>query len=183
MPEHDLFEIMGDKEHTGEVTEDWFICIPGIVAINEDPEHQDRIKCVIPYIDEDAIHDKWIDSLVRFTGPEGYGDSHRPALGTEVVLLGRGGMPHNLFYAARFNEDFLVPERLRSNGVRGFRHDDDYLALMDGDYTLEAGGKVTITAEGEVKLSGSKIVLQSDTKVEIDAPQGLWVNGVQMMVP
>jgi hypothetical protein len=183
MPEHDLYALMGDKENTGEIHENWFVAIPGIVAINEDPEHQDRIKCVIPYIDEDVIHDKWIDSLVRFVGPEGYGDSHRPALGTEVILFGRSGQPHNIFYVSRFNEDFLVPERLRVPGVRGFKHDDDYLALVDGDYTLEAGAKVTIEAEGEVKLKGSKIVLQSDTKVEILAPQGLWVNGVQILVP
>jgi len=175
--------LVGNKENTGQINENWFIAIPGIVAVNEDPEHQDRIKCVIPYIDEDQIHDKWIDAWPRFVGPEGYGDSHRPALGTEVVLIGRGGMPHNLFYTQRFNEDFLVPERLRAQGVRGFKHDDDYLALMDGDYTLESGGKVTISAEGELKLAGSKIVLQSDTRVEVNAPQGLWVNGVQVIVP
>ena len=112
---------------------------------------------------------------VRSFASSDFGDSHRPALGTEVILFGRNAQKHNLFYVATYNEEFLVPERLRQSGKRGLRH--------DGDYILEAQGKCEIKAGGELKLAGSTVVLESDSRVEINAPGGLWVNGVQVIVP
>jgi Type VI secretion system/phage-baseplate injector OB domain len=189
--ERNLYTLMGGKEHTGEIQERWMVAYWGIVAVNVDPENQDRIKVVIPSINESEICDKWVRPMIRFCGPKGFGDSHRQTVGTEVLLFGRGGQKHNLFYVPVYNEDYLVPVRLRARDVRGFHHDKDYLAITDRDFTVEGGRDVSVKAgrsleleAGEVlSLKGSRVVLSSSTRVEIDAPEGLWVNGVRVNVP
>src|ERR1700683_3082339 len=95
----DLFEMVGDKEHTGVTREDWMICVNAIVANNNDPELQHRIQVTIPDIDETLICTKWCRPLVWFTGPPGFGSYHLPAEGSEVVLFGMKGEDHHLYYA------------------------------------------------------------------------------------
>jgi hypothetical protein len=187
----DLYELMGDKRHTGEQRDYWFAGINAIVAINEDPEHQDRIKVIVPDVDEDEIHDRWITPYIRFVGPKGYGDSHRPGVGTEVIVFGRQNEKYNLFYVGRYNEDYLVPEKLRDPDVRGFYHDKDYKALTDRDFEIYAKRDLEIHADRDVelkavrhlKLSGATVEIRSEGKVEIFAPGGLWVNGEMVVVP
>jgi hypothetical protein len=158
----DLFELMGDKEHTGVTRDDWLVMVNAIVAVNEDPEHRHRIKVVIPDIDEDERCEKWCDRLVWWTGAPGYGDFHIPEIGSEVCLIGRLSEKHTLFYISRFNEDFPVPKDFwRPPDTRGFRTDGDYKSIVELDHFMRAG----------------RFVMESDASFRIVAPGGFYVNG------
>lgn len=158
----DLFAFMGDKESTGVIRDDWVVGLNAIVAVNEDPEHQHRIKVVIPSVDEDRVHDKWCDRLVIWSGAPGYGDFHIPEKGSEVVLIGRLGGKHNLMYISRFNEDFPVPKDFwLPPHTRGFRTDGDYKTIVTLDHQMYAG----------------RYRIESDSSVQIIAPAGFFVNG------
>ena len=161
MPEHDLFELMGNKEHTGQIREEWVVALEAIVAINNDPEHQHRIKVVIPTIDENEICDKWVKRIVWWSGASGYGDFHPPEIGSEVILFGRLGQKHNLYYASVFNEDFLVPPDFRRPSVRGFRTDGDYHQIAELDF----------------QIRGGRIELEADASITLIAPAGVYFNG------
>jgi hypothetical protein len=156
-----LFGLMGRKEHTGVLREQWAVALEAIVAVNEDPEHQHRIKVIIPTFDEDRIVDKWIKRIVWWAGAPGYGDFHIPEIGSEVVLFGRLGEKHNLYYASVFNEDFVVPTDFRKPTVRGYRTDGDYKHITELDHQLRTG----------------RLRIESDSSVEIIAPAGLFING------
>jgi len=161
MAEHDLYNLMGDKEHTGQVVDKWVFALEAIVAINEDPEHQHRIKVIIPAIDEDMIHDKWVKRIVWWSGAPGYGDFHIPEKGSEVVLFGRLGQKHNLYYGSVFNEDFIVPSDFRRPTIRGFRTDGDYASIVELDHQIRAG----------------RLRIEVESSTEIIAPAGLFING------
>ncbi|HXG23680.1 MAG TPA: phage baseplate assembly protein V [Chthonomonadales bacterium] len=161
MPEHDLYTLMGGKENTGEIRDTWMIAQEAIVAVNEDPENQHRIKVVIPAIDENKICNKWVKRLVWWAGAPGYGDFHIPEIGSEVVLFGRLGQKHNLYYISVFNEDFIVPSDFRKPDTRGFRTDGDYKAIVELDYQIRAG----------------RLLIETDASARIIAPGGLYING------
>ena len=170
--ERDLYDLMGGPEGTHEERNDWAVAFWGIVAVNEDPEHQDRIKCVIPSLDENEFCEKWIRPMVFFSGPRGYGSSHRPSVGSEVLLFGRNAQKHNFFYISVTNEDHLVPSELREDGVRGLKHDEDYLLIADRDLKFSAGRNLRLMAAGKIVLEASR--------VDITAPDGLWVNNTRI---
>jgi len=164
MPE-DLYELMGDKSNTGIVRMNWMVAVPGIVAINEDPEHRHRIKVIIPVIDENEIHDKWIDRFVWWAGQPGYGDFHIPELGSEVMLIGDRAQKHNIYYISRFNEDYPVPKDFWGPpDTRGFRTDGDYKSIVEldhfqfaGRFHIEAHSSVNIIAPGGLFINGKKV--------------------------
>ena len=157
-----LYDVMGGKENTGVIRDDWVVGVNAIVAVNEDPERQHRIKVIIPSIDENEIHDKWCDKLVWWSGQPGYGDFHYPELGSEVVLFGRLVEKHTLYYVPRFNEDHLVPPDFwLPPHTRGFRTDGDYKSLVELDHFMFAG----------------RFLLESHSSVRILAPGGFFVNG------
>ena len=86
-----------------------FIAIEGIVAENEDPEHQHRIKVIIPLLDEYRVRDEWVRQAGCYVGGPGFGSFYMPPIGSEVVLFGRLGQKYNLYYLSVYNEDFRVP--------------------------------------------------------------------------
>jgi hypothetical protein len=162
MPETDLFELMGNKEWTGQNPDKWMFALNAIVAVNEDPEHQHRIKVIIPVIDESVIHDKWIPRAVWWAGAPGYGDFHYPEKGSEVLLFGRLGQKHNLYYISRFNESYVVPKDFwLPPHTRGFRTDGDYKSIVELDHQIRAG----------------RFLIEADASVRIIAPGGLFING------
>jgi hypothetical protein len=168
MAGYDLFELMGDKENTGVIRNDWMICVPGVVAVNEDPEHRHRIKVIIPVIDEHEVYDQWVNRLVWWAGAPGYGEFHIPALGSEVVLMGDRGQKHHLYYISRYNEDYLVPPDFWGPAdTRGFRTDGDYKSIVELDHFQFAGrmhievhSSVNITAPAGLFINGKKVVLE-----------------------
>ncbi|GEM_PF-3402429 len=159
--QRDIFSVMGHKDGTTLIRNDWAVALEAIVAINEDPEHQHRIKVIIPSIDEDEIHDDWINRMVWFTGAEGYGDFHIPGIGSEVLLFGRTAEKHHLYYISRFNEDFRVPPDFDRPTVRGFRHDGDYKQIVELDFQIRAG----------------RLEIEADASITLIAPGGIFLNG------
>jgi len=107
---------------------DWMIAVEGIVASTQDPEQMHRIKVIIPSMDESRVHDEWVTALVPWVGAPGYGPAHVPEVASEVLLFGRLGQKHTLFYLSRFNEDFPVPAAF-ADGSRGLNSDTVYKLL------------------------------------------------------
>lgn len=168
----DLFDLMGGKENTGITREEWMIAIEGIVVVNDDPDRQGRIKALVPIIDENKVWDKWIKKLVLFTGPRGYGDFHVPDKGTEVIIFGRAGGKHNLYYIPVYNEDYLTPSEFDSPKDRGIKTERDYRLMADRNLIIEAGENIRLTAANEIRLKAKGVT--------IEAPDGLTVNGIRI---
>jgi len=154
--------------------DDRLICVEAIVAENEDPEHQHRIKVVIPNMNENQMRDEWVRPMVPYVGGVGYGSFFVPPRGTEVVLFGRLGQKHNLFYLSVYNEDYPVPTDFRVKSgpdgagspahpetVAGFRVPGDFKLIVEGDLQIRCGA----------------LHLESDGKMLVIAPGGFFVNG------
>ena len=165
MPE-DLFDLMGDKRHTGIQRDDWMSGVNAIVTINEDPEHRHRIKVIIPSIDENEIHDKWVDSFVWWTGAPGYGNFNPPEINSEVLLYGRLNEKYVLFYVARYNEDYPVPKDFWGPlDTRGYRHQGDYKSITELDHYMFAG----------------RFWFETHSSFNIVAPAGFYINGKKVI--
>jgi len=141
----------------------WMIAVEAIVVENEDPENQHRIKVTIPSIDEERVRDEWVRPLVVFVGPPGFGSFFVPEKGSEVILFGRLGQKHTLYYASVLNEDFPVPSDFDTPAKVGFRVPGDFKIICDGDLQLSAGG----------------IQLEATGAINITAPSGVFINGMR----
>lgn len=141
--------------------DDWMHFIEAIVVDNEDPENQHRCRLLIPSIDENAIYDKWAKQVVPFVGPAGYGWFSVPEIGTEVVVSGRLGQKHTLYFMSVYNEDFIVPADFPDSATVGMRAPGDLKFIAEGDLQLRMGG-------GRI---------EADAAIEIIAPGGLLING------
>lgn len=142
--------------------DDWMVAVEAVVAVNQDPEGMHRIKVIIPAIDEAVIHDEWVTALVPWVRAPGFGMVGVPALDSEVLLLGRLGEPHTLFYVPRFNEDFQVPAEF-ADGSRGCKY-DMALRLLGAALVQIISGRQLYLGEGsladvgapDVKLNAGK---------------------------
>jgi hypothetical protein len=155
-----LFQLLGGKRATGEQTANWLQGLEAIVAVNEDPEHQHRIKVVIPFLDENTVYDKWIRPIGVFVLGPGYGSFFVPPLGSEVTLFARLGGKHNLFYAGAYNESFVVPADFRDAAVCGIR----------------APGELKLISELDLQLRSGRTHIEADSTVRIIAPGGVFIN-------
>jgi len=141
--------------------DDRLIAVEAIVAVNEDPEKRHRIKVIITMMDENVIRDEWVRQMGCYVGGPGFGSFYLPAIGSEVVLFGRLGQKHNLFYMSVFNEDFIVPPDFDSPAVCGVRSPGDMKMIAEGDQQFRAGG----------------MQFEADGAVNFIAPGGFFVNG------
>jgi hypothetical protein len=139
----------------------WVSGLEAIVAVNEDPEFQNRIQVIIPALDEHEVYPKWVRSMNALVLGPGFGSFFVPPIGSEVTLFSRLGQKHNLFYAMVYNEDFIVPPDFRNTAVAGIRAPGDLKFISQGDLQLRSGG----------------MYLETDAAVSIIAPAGLFVNG------
>lgn len=98
----------------------WMMGVPAIVADNNDPERQHRVRVIIPSIDESLIFDEWARQMVFCLG-DGYGSAFIPPKGSEVVLFGQLGQKYNLFYASLYNEEMLVPDGFQNEMTVGIK--------------------------------------------------------------
>lgn len=142
--------------------------IEAIVAVNDDPERQHRIKVIIPVIDETTVHDEWVRALVPWVGAAGFGHVGMPEVGSEVLLLGRLGERHNLFYAQMFNEDFLTPAEF-SDGSRGFKNDRVTRLLGSLLFLISSQTQITVSAGSLVEADAPNVKLQSGGAVGVHA--------------
>ncbi|MBX6772800.1 MAG: hypothetical protein IRY83_13800 [Chloroflexi bacterium] len=156
-----------DRRARGATDSSWLIAVEGIVVDNRDPERQHRIKVLIPSIDENYVHDEWVTALVPWTGPDGYGPVHVPEVGSEVVLFGRLGQKHTLYYLARYNEEHRVPDLGDARGLK-----------TDGEYRLIADGNVLLNSQSQIDLDAQRVRLlgQSTPVVQVE-PNKLGVLG------
>ena len=142
--------------------ERWLEGLEAIVAVNEDPEFQHRIKVIIPALDEDQVFNKWIRSMSVHVLGVGYGMFMMPPIGSEVTLWSRFGDKHNLFFTPAYNEDYIVPADFRDPAVAGIRAPGDLKFICDGDQFLH-GGAIQMQAEFGA--------------INITSPAGVFING------
>jgi hypothetical protein len=154
---HDTLVAAGRRQ--AEQADDWMVAVEAVVAVNDDPEGMHRIKVLIPALDEAVIHDEWVTALVPWVGAAGYGPVYRPALGSEVLLFGRLGQPHSLFYLCRYNEDFNVPAEF-SDGSRGAKLDTPYRLLCDLLIQILSESQIDVGASLVRLLGGSSEVVR-----------------------
>lgn len=148
--------------------ERWVFALEAIVEENEDPEHQHRIKVVIPSLDEHRVRDEWVKQLVAFVGPPGYGSCFVPEKGSEVVLFGRLGEKHTLYYISVYNESFVVPADFSRNGAVGS-------PAIAG---IRAPGDLRLIADADLQLRCSGGHFESDKgAINITSPAGVFING------
>lgn len=138
----------------------WLTAEIGIVADNDDPERQHRVKVIIPSIDENKVFDDWARQMVFCMG-NGYGSVFIPPVGSEVLLFGGLGQKYNLFYAGLYNEEMQVAADFEDSTVSGFRVPGDMKMIADLDMQLRAG----------------RGAFEFDTQLNIIAPGGIFLNG------
>jgi len=158
-----LFQMLGDDGADSDGDDRWMIAVEAIVAENEDPEHQHRIKVIIPLLDENNVRDEWVRQMGCYVGGPGYGSFLLPAIGSEVVLFGRLGQKYNLFYMSVYNEDYVVPADFRDTSVCGIR----------------APGQLKLIADQLMQLRGSRLRIEADASIQITAPGGVFINDRQ----
>lgn len=153
-----LYQELARKQREIARSENWFTCVPAIVADNDDPEHQHRIKVIIPLIDEEKVHDEWVRQMGGFAGSGGYGNFDIPKKGSEVVLFSEFGQGENLYYMCVYNEENDVPGDFPDETVRGLRSDCDYKLVVEGDLYIKAGS----------------ITFESNSTIDNIAPAGVF---------
>ncbi|SRR2546423_9553630 len=150
-----LFQKIAEQhKQQREITQlgNWFQCIAAIVADNNDPERQHRIRVKLPYMDEEDVHDEWIRQMGLHSGARGYGSFYIPKIGQEVLLFSEFGEGENLFYMCVYNEDYDVPGDCPDETVTGERTDCDRRIIAEGDIYIR-GGSITLESEfGAIKI-------------------------------
>lgn len=168
------------KSRTSEPHDKWLMGVTGIVADNQDPERQHRVRVVIPSIDEDLIYDEWARQMVFCLG-NGYGTAFIPPVNSEVVLFGALGQKFNLFYASLYNEEMAVPSGFDSEMNAGFHVPNNLTMiaeavakLLAGDVLIQAqnsaqmlANQVKIAADGTAEINGNTIKFNADGSLEI----------------
>ena len=133
----------------------WMMGVSAIVADNQDPENQHRVRVIIPSIDENLIFDEWARQMVFCLG-NGYGSAFIPPKGSEVVLFGQLGQKYNLFYASLYNEEMEVPEGFSDEMGVGI-HAPGNLKFIAELLAKVAGQNVEVIAEQLAKISGQNV--------------------------
>lgn len=133
----------------------WLMGVAGIVADNQDPEKQHRVKVIIPSIDEDVVYDEWARQMVFCLGA-GFGTAFIPPKGSEVVLFGQLGQKYNLFYASVYNEDFMLPDGYPDENTAGAHAPGNLKFIAELLATLK-GQNVEVIAAQLAKTTGQNI--------------------------
>ncbi len=159
---------------------DWLTGVPAIVAENEDPERQHRVKVIIPSIDENLIFDEWVRQLVFCLG-NGFGSAFIPPKGTEVILFGQLGQKYNMFYLPVYNEEMFVPEGFDDETTVGFKAPGNFHIFAEMLVKIQAqtfeviasvlakitGQSIEVIAQGLMKLTGQNIEGTASQKYKI----------------
>lgn len=146
----------------------WLMGVAGIVADNDDPERQHRVRLIIPSIDEDEIYDEWARQMVFCLG-DGFGSAFIPPKGSEVVLFGCLGQKYNLFYASLYNEEMAVPEGFDDEKNVGVHAPEDLTLIAEqkaeikGAQVVANGTTVMINGDGTVSIVGGVISITGTT--------------------
>lgn len=147
----------------------WLMGVTGIVADNEDPEAEHRIRVIIPSIDKDKIFDEWVRQLIPCMG-NGFGLVFIPPKNSEVILFGQIGQKFNLFYSGVYNEthkippDFIRPDGVQDQTISGMRVEGDLKIISELDMQQRAG----------------RIRIESDSTIVLLAPGGVFIGNTRV---
>lgn len=162
----------------------WLTGVPAIVADNQDPEQQHRVRVIIPSIDEDLVFDEWARQMVFCLG-NGFGSAFLPPKGSEVVLFGQLGQKYNLFYASLYNEEMLMPEGYPDEMTVGIHAPGNLIFIAEQLAKIQAqnieaiaeqvakilANNVEITAQQNVEISGNNIKAEAQQLAEVKGSQ------------
>ncbi len=189
-------------------TERWATGLTGIVAENNDPENQHRVKVIIPSIDENETYDEWVRSL-NFCLGDGFGTVFIPPVGSEVVLFGTLGEKYNLFYASLYNEEMQNSSFLNKDKAGIHAPKDLYLIaqltakILARNIEIKAEQSVFILGENikseasqlnelkgnqvkvegnQISLSGSTVTMHGDGSVTISASGQVSISGGAVII-
>ncbi|QQS31852.1 MAG: hypothetical protein IPM50_09180 [Acidobacteriota bacterium] len=137
----------------------WLMGVPAIVADNDDPERQHRVRVIIPSIDEDQVFDEWARQLVFCLG-DGFGTAFIPPKGSEVILFGQLGQKFNFFYASVYNEEMAVADGYDDEMTVGARVPGDLKFRAEQLGRVDANN-VEIHADEDVAIDGRNIESQA----------------------
>lgn len=163
-----LQRAIDDSAHSDDRRDLLMIAVEGIVAQNDDPKHMHRVRVVIPSIDDELVYDEWVTAMIPFCGEQGYGPVHLPAIGSEVLLFGRLGDVHTLFYLSRFNEDFGIPGEFY-DGSRGLKTETAYKLLADLFIQIVSQTIITLQAAERADVDSPDIFLRGGGGVSLRA--------------
>lgn len=149
-----------DDDLDGGAEDSPFVCEFGIVH-EVDPRTL-AVKAVIPSIDPDRVHDRWVVQMTPWVGAPGYGPVFAPEVGSEVLIFGRFGDTLTLFYTSRYNERYTLPEEF-ADGARGCKCDTVYRLLCDLLIEIKSQTQVLVRGEERVDVEGGDAV-------DVDAP-------------
>jgi len=150
-----LYKFLMEEQESQARSVNWFQCVSAIVADNDDPLHQHRIRVIIPIINKDKPQEGWVKQMGGFAGAGGYGSFDIPKIGQEVVLFSEFGEGKNLYYQSVYNENNLVPGDFNDETSRGTRSDGDLKFICCGDLVLEGGRILMKSAFGTIQISAA----------------------------
>jgi type VI secretion system (T6SS) baseplate-like injector VgrG len=136
-----------------------FMCVPAIVAVNEDPEFLHRIKVIIPHLDQEQVYDDWVWQMGGAAGAKGYGDVALPALGQEVMLFSEWGQGERMFFLAVFNEFNPTPGDSDNETTRVIRAAGGLKIISNGPLILEGSRVFVKSAFGSIQISAAAGVI------------------------
>lgn len=156
----------------------WLFAESAIVADNDDPEKQHRIRVVIPSIDENLIFDEWVRPAAFCLG-DGFGTVFIPPKGAEVIVTGALGQKFNLFYFSTFNEAMLIPPELSKNnpGI----HAPNNLQFIAEQVMKLLAQEIQIIAQHLAKLQGENVTVEATQLSEIKGNE-IKLNGATITV-
>lgn len=153
----------------------WFIAIEGIVVEAAINDGIPQIKAKVDIIHDEFVHDEWITAMMAWVGTDGYGPVNLPAVGTEVLIFGRLGQKHTLFYLSRYNEEFRAPEGFED--AFGFQETRKYRALTDEDIEIASGKTALLRGEQEAHIDSPLVLLRN-----LGGAEGLRTEGAKLGV-
>src|SRR5436190_10432429 len=158
----------------------WLICETGIVAENEDPDNQHRIKVILPSIAGEEVYDDWVRPAPFCMG-DGLGLVMIPPRGSEVLVTGVLGQKYNLCYhGAVYNEEMAIPAELGID-TPGIKVPENLSFIVGMQLLLQAENMRLVAsqllhAEAETiesiandlnKVSGDEVRIEGATKVKV----------------
>lgn len=146
----------------------WLINESAIVADNNDPENQHRIRVIIPSIDENLIFDEWARPSAFCLG-DGFGSVFIPPVGSEVLVTGRLGQKYNLSYVSTYNEEHFIPAELDKN-KSGIKSPKD-LYFIASEVAKILAQDAFVIAQNLAKVQGENVKIESSQAVQINGNQ------------
>lgn len=134
------------------------------------------VKAIIPSIDPDRVHDRWIHQAVPWVGTPGNGPAFAPAVGSEVLITGRLGQTYSLLYLSAYNESHPPPNEF-ADGSRGCKCETVYRLLCDLLIQIKSQTQVQVRGEQRADVESGAVVYNTAPDVYLRSEGGVSVHG------